>query len=50
MSTLIATRVMKARHESICPQCRTCIGVGNRIGLVLTIGWCHIECVIGRAA
>jgi hypothetical protein len=42
-----ATRVMKARGDSICPKCHNPIGVGVLIGKVGG-QWLHVRpCIIG---
>ena len=47
-STQLAERVMRARAESICPQCKHPVGVGVQIGLIPEVGWCHVRpCIIG---
>jgi len=44
-----ATRVMKARRESLCLLCWQPIRVGHQIGKA-PIGWVHTGCIIDRAA
>jgi hypothetical protein len=45
---LLATKVRKARHESICPACHSVIGVGVRKGYVQGRGWLHVTpCIVG---
>jgi hypothetical protein len=46
MTTLTASRVMRARRTSICPVCRSPILVGQQIAKLGT--WQHIEHVIER--
>jgi hypothetical protein len=43
-----ASRVMKARRESLCLLCWQPIRVGQQIGKA-PIGWCHTSCIIDRA-
>jgi hypothetical protein len=45
---LTASRVKKSRGEFTCPKCKTPVSVGNSIGLVQGVGWCHVECVLGK--
>jgi hypothetical protein len=46
MTTTTATRVMKARRESICPLCRGVIHVGQ---LIAKCGfWAHATCQINH--
>ena len=42
----LATRVMRARRQSLCSSCRAPITVGSQIAkLTSPNGWCHIGCV-----
>jgi hypothetical protein len=43
----LATRVMKARRESVCPACRRPVRIGDQIAKT-TLGWLHVQCAIGR--
>jgi hypothetical protein len=43
---LVASRVMKARHESECPVCRQPIRIGQLIAQ--TGFWQHAACLIDR--
>lgn len=44
MTAMLATRVMKARHESVCPSCQRVIRVGD---LIAKCGmWMHARCLI----
>ena len=43
----LASRVMKARRESMCPHCRQPVRVGQRIAKV-PLGWLHVACVVAR--
>jgi hypothetical protein len=45
---MAATRVMKARRESLCLLCWQPIRIGQQIGKA-PIGWCHTSCIIDRA-
>jgi hypothetical protein len=45
---MAVTRVMKARHESLCLLCWQPIRIGQQIGKA-PIGWCHVACIIDRA-
>jgi hypothetical protein len=45
---ILASRVMKARRESLCLLCWQPIRVGQQIGKA-PIGWCHTSCIIDRA-
>jgi thiamine phosphate synthase YjbQ (UPF0047 family) len=46
MTTQLATRVMRARRESICPTCRRVIRVGDQIAKAGT--WQHVEHITAR--
>ncbi len=47
----LASRVRKARTESICPKCHYPVGTGVLIGLVPGTGWCHVRpCITGGKA
>jgi hypothetical protein len=47
----LATRVMKARRNSVCTVCRVPISIGQPIArLVSPSGWCHLTCVPAVAA
>jgi hypothetical protein len=44
---LLAERVMKARHPRACARCGVHVMVGERIGYVGQIGWCHlVPCIV----
>jgi hypothetical protein len=45
--TKVATRVQKARGESVCHRCGTTVVVGQQIGLV-DGDWVHVACLLGR--
>ena len=45
--TELASRTMKARGESICPRCKTLVGVGNLIAQV-DGKWLHVNCALGK--
>ena len=49
MSTRLADRVQRARHESLCPICRCVITPGMQIARLDGV-WQHIEHVIDRFA
>lgn len=40
----LASRVMKARRESVCPLCRGPIRIGEQIAK--TVKWAHAGCVV----
>lgn len=44
----LATRVMKARHESTCPNCKGPIRVGQVIAKCAGGLWQHATCLIGH--
>jgi hypothetical protein len=46
MTAQLADRVMKARHESVCPLCLEPIRVGDLIAR--TGFWQHARCLIGH--
>ena len=47
MSAQLATRVRKARAQSVCGLCPVIIRVGNQIGKVPGVrGWCHVSCIL----
>ena len=41
---VLASRVMKARRESVCPLCREPVRIGQLIAK--TVKWAHAGCVI----
>lgn len=42
----LATRVRKARRNSVCTICRVPITIGQPIArLIKPAGWCHVRCV-----
>ena len=44
--TVLASRVMKARRESMCPECKGPVRVGE---LIARCGyWMHVACLIER--
>ena len=46
---LLASRVMKARHERACARCGLYVRRGERIGYVDQLGWCHVvPCIVDR--
>ena len=47
MTARLATRVMKARRESLCPYCMRPVRLGSLIAKT-TLGWLHAGCVITR--
>lgn len=40
----LASRVMRARRESVCPLCREPVRIGQLIAL--TTKWAHAGCVV----
>jgi hypothetical protein len=45
--TTLASRVMRARGESVCSRCTTTVLPGQQIGLV-DGNWIHVACIIRR--
>ena len=43
----LATRVMKARRQTLCPACLRPVNVGALIAKT-TLGWLHARCAITR--
>ena len=44
---VLAERVMKARKTSCCARCGSPVLVGERIGLIPDVGWCHVvPCIV----
>jgi hypothetical protein len=43
---LLADRIRKARAQTPCRLCGTLIRIGNTIGRVPGIGWCHASCIV----
>jgi hypothetical protein len=51
VAPLLASRVRKARAESICRRCHSPISVGVPIGKIPGTGWCHLRpCIVGGTA
>ena len=48
MTTLIAKRTRKARKPTRCALDNCPISVGNRIGLVDSIGWAKVTCIVRK--
>jgi hypothetical protein len=44
----LASRVRKARAQSVCGLCTAIIRVGSSIGRVPGSGWCHCSCIVER--
>jgi hypothetical protein len=47
-TTLLAKRVMKARRSRACARCGVFVMIGERVGYVDQLGWCHlVPCITG---
>lgn len=43
---ILATRVRKARAQSVCALCTAIIRIGAQIGRLPGTSWCHSQCII----
>jgi hypothetical protein len=42
----LATRIRKARAQSVCALCDRIVFTGNTIGRVPGRGWAHVSCIV----